>query len=59
MRGHTGCPKCKSEIQTLKYVDIGFADADQEALNEPFLRKARAVHGNKYDYSEVVYRNMV
>jgi hypothetical protein len=59
MRGHTGCPKCKSEIQTLKYVDIGFADADQEALNEPFLRKSRAVHGNKYDYSEVVYRNMV
>lgn len=57
MRGHTGCPKCKSEIQTLKYADIGFAEADQSAINEPFLIKARAVHGDRYDYSAVIYKN--
>lgn len=58
MQGHTGCPRCKSEIQTLKYVGTNFVGADQSKLNEPFIRKARESHGDRYDYSAVTYKNM-
>ena len=42
-----GCPKCK-------------ADKTRERLilsKEGFIKKARLVHGNKYDYSKVEYVN--
>ena len=43
MRG-CGCNKCKLESQTKD--------------KEYFIKKARAIHGNKYDYSKVVYKNV-
>ena len=39
----SGCPKCAIEQQTLTTND--------------FVRKARMVHGNKYDYSKVEYKS--
>lgn len=42
-----GCPKCKGEkISELKSI-----------TQEEFIRKAREVHGDKYDYSKVEYKN--
>ena len=44
-----GCPKCK-------------ADKTRERLilsKEGFIKKARLVHGNKYDYSKVEYVNNI
>ena len=40
-----GCPKCKGEKVT----------ATRTMTQEEFLEKARKVHGDKYDYSKVVY----
>lgn len=37
----SGCPKCSGRNKT----------------TEDFIAKARKVHGNKYDYSKVVYKN--
>ena len=45
LTGH-GCPKC-SKRQTHKRVN-----------QEMFIAKARAVHGDKYDYSKTDYQNM-
>ncbi len=42
-----GCRYCSKEIISLKIC---------LTLNE-FIEKARAVHGDKYDYSKVVYKN--
>ena len=36
-----GCPKCKNENRTLTQYE--------------FLKRAKEVHGNKYDYSQTVY----
>jgi len=42
-----GCPKCKSDLQRARKLS-----------NLPtFLQRATDVHGNKYDYSDVVYVN--
>ena len=40
-----GCPKCGVNCRTEKKRDT----------NESFIKKARKVHGNKYDYSKVNY----
>jgi hypothetical protein len=56
MRGHTGCPQCKSiklagpraERRTIKSV---------EELKQAFIKRAEAAHGCEYDYSEFVYVN--
>ena len=37
-----GCPKCSGNVRLSK---------------EDFIKKAQIVHGNKYDYSKVVYKN--
>ncbi len=42
-----GCPKCKgSRISSTKSMS-----------NEEFIEKARNIHGDKYDYSKVNYKN--
>ena len=41
-----GCPKCKAKKQ---------GDMHRKT-NEQFIKEARAVHGNKYDYSKVEYK---
>lgn len=44
--GGQGCPKCAIEKR-----------AEKKSDNLPkFIEKAKKVHGNKYDYSKVVYR---
>nr|DAP53676.1 MAG TPA: restriction enzyme [Caudoviricetes sp.] len=45
LHGH-GCPKCGIEQRT----------RTQSYTKEDFIRKAREKHGDKYDYSKVVYR---
>lgn len=47
LQGHEGCKKCIS--QKRKH--------SQRKTQEEFLEKAKIVHGNKYDYSKVVYIN--
>jgi ssDNA-binding Zn-finger/Zn-ribbon topoisomerase 1 len=42
----SGCPKCRYENNS----------ASQRQSVESFLARARAVHGNKYDYSKVEYK---
>ena len=42
--GH-GCPKCKNEALAERY----------RSSKEDFIKKAREVHGDKYDYSKVNY----
>ena len=46
LNGH-GCDKCAKEMQSILFRD---------SIND-FIVKARAVHGNKYDYSFVNYIN--
>lgn len=38
-----GCPDCAKEMQRLK----------QTMSNDVFIRRAREIHGDKYDYSKV------
>ncbi len=40
-----GCPKCMSEANSERF----------RSSTEEFIKKARKVHGNKYDYSKVDY----
>jgi hypothetical protein len=40
-----GCPKCKNENLSKKHKNT----------TEEFIKKAKKVHGNKYDYSETEY----
>lgn len=46
LRGH-GCPECGREI----------VDKARVKDTEYFIKKAKEIHGDKYDYSRVVYRN--
>lgn len=46
MVGH-GCPKCKAEITSIRC----------KHSKEEFIQKARKIHGNKYDYSDIEYIN--
>ena len=47
LRSIDGCPKCTNEKNGL---------IKRLTLNK-FIKKARAIHGNKYDYSNVTYFN--
>lgn len=50
LRGHS-CPKCKGESQKLRNKQLfGFN-------TEEFINRAKLIHGDKYDYSEVDYIN--
>ena len=43
----SGCPKCAAEERGRKYA----------LTTDQFVTKAKAVHGDKYDYSKVVYKD--
>lgn len=45
LRGHA-CPYCANEKRGREVIDT-----------KTFIEKARKIHGDKYDYSKVVYRN--
>jgi hypothetical protein len=42
-----GCPKCGIEQRALK----------RRKSNEEFIKEAKEIHGDKYDYSKVKYKN--
>ena len=42
LRSKSGCPKCKPNVRL---------------TNEDFIKKAIEIHGSKYDYSKVDYKN--
>ena len=54
MKGHTGCPKCKSVKQSGISTERGKIKT-QEELNKQFIKKACKTHGNIYDYSQFEY----
>lgn len=54
MRGHTGCPQCKSLKLSGSKVEVGNYKT-QDQLNVWFTERARSVHGDRYDYSEFNY----
>ena len=47
LRGH-GCTKCQYETLHELYANN----------TEDFIKKAKAIHGDKYDYSKTVYKNI-
>ena len=47
LTGH-GCPKCALEEQSRR----------QTMTTQEFIKKAREVHGDKYDYNKTVYKNI-
>lgn len=58
---HSGCPKCNTEKRYEKKVKAKNVketpDERKERLKNDFVRKARIVHGGKYDYSKVDYKS--
>ena len=56
MRGHTGCGQCRSNILSGNKETIGQRKS-QKQLNSDFTKKARKVHGKKFEYSKFIYRN--
>ena len=56
MRGHTGCPKCLSNVLSGNSNQIGTFTTQSE-LNNSFIEKAKEVHGNTYDYGDYIYVN--
>jgi hypothetical protein len=55
-RGHVGCPRCKSLKHAL---DLGQLKAGQDEahLLKKFRKRAREIHGDKYDYDDFIYVN--
>jgi len=53
--GHTGCTECRSSKLLGGRSNIG-AYKTSEALQQDFVARAKAVHGDSYDYSQVDYR---
>jgi group I intron endonuclease len=54
--GHTGCPKCLSLILSGDKEKRGRIKFQTE-LNKDFIRRATAIHGDKYDYCQFKYVN--
>jgi hypothetical protein len=54
MRGHLGCPKCKSLKLSGVHDTRGMHHAE-ESLTSVFVEKAKNVHGKRYDYSRFIY----
>jgi hypothetical protein len=46
--GKGGCPACSEEARLLKH---------RSKITPTFIKKSKEIHGEKYDYSEVVYVN--
>lgn len=53
--GHTGCPECWSSKLLGGRSNIGTYKTS-EALQQDFVARAKATHGDAYDYSQVDYR---
>lgn len=53
---HNGCPECGRLIRKNKLSILGKANKNTMAI---FLQQAKAVHGDKYDYSLVIYVNQM
>lgn len=47
IKGNGGCPKCCSELKHNSY----------SKTTEQFIKDAKKVHGDKYDYSKTIYYN--
>lgn len=56
MSGHVGCPKCKSMKLAGPRNERGTVRSSSE-LKSAFIKRARAVHGDAYDYGEFDYVN--
>lgn len=56
IRGHTGCPNCRSNLLTGSGELLG-SFTSQAELNTSFILKAQEVHGTEYDYKDFVYIN--
>lgn len=56
MRGHTGCPKCKSAKLSGNRNNRGTIKT-QADLTKEFISRAKKIHGNAYDYSKFKYTN--
>ena len=54
MRGHTGCPKCKSSKLSGNRNKRGTIKSQIE-LTKEFISRAIKVHGELYDYSKFIY----
>lgn len=54
IRGHLGCPKCKS-LKLSRPLDLRGSISSARELTEAFITNAKATHGNDYDYSEFTY----
>lgn len=56
MGGHTGCLKCRSNLLNGNSSQIGKFKTPLE-LNNSFIKKAKEVHGNIYNYDNYIYIN--
>lgn len=54
MRGHTGCPECKS-LNLAGPRDERGVPHTAGSLTARFIERARKVHGERYEYSSFVY----
>ena len=52
---HIGCPECAKETYNKNYSE--FLERNKEKNKLDFIKKAREIHGDKYDYSKVEYIN--
>lgn len=55
LAGHTGCFECRSSKLLGGKSNIGVYKSSEE-LQKDFVARAKVIHGNAYDYSQVVYR---
>ena len=56
MRGHTGCPICKSRKLSGSRKKRGSIKTSEELVQD-FIERAIETHGNIYDYTQFEYVN--
>ena len=56
MKG-TGCPKCSVEQRKLQLVGKSHKFSSIEEKMLKFLQKAKEIHGDRYNYSKVSFKN--
>ena len=52
-----GCPKCRSRKNIVSSYEISKPMLIRKHTKETFFEKAKKIHGNKYDYSKVNYKD--
>lgn len=57
MKGHLGCPKCKS-LNLSGPADTRGTHRTEASLTSAFVEKAKNVHGERYDYSRFNYTTL-